>query len=78
MERIPDGYFYYGLTVILAGVLIGVIWRFANKLAGTLEALKVTVHELVAITKVHQEKHEQHEKDIEELKDGKYRVKYRK
>lgn len=64
----PDGYFYYGVTIALASALIFIIWHFANKVTTTLDTLRVTVNELVSITKVHEEKHAQHDKNIEELK----------
>lgn len=43
-----------------------------------LDGLSKSVNELVTITKVHEEKHRQHEQDIEELKNGVYPVKYKK
>lgn len=64
---VPDGVFYYTVTILLAGALIFIIWHFANKLTTTLDALKITVNELVTMTKVHEEKHKQHERKLEEL-----------
>lgn len=57
----PDGYFYYALSLLLASTLIFIVWHFANQLTKTLNALKITVAELVVMTKVH-------DKDIEDLK----------
>lgn len=43
-----------------------------------LEGIQKSLAELITITKIHEEKHKQHEEDIERLKDHVYPVKYRK
>lgn len=67
----PDGYFYYGVTIALASALIFIIWHFANKVTTTLDTLRVTVNELVSITKVHEVEINNAKKDIEELQQPK-------
>lgn len=58
----PDSWFWYGLSILLAGTLIGIIWRFANKVSNTLDEVRkiVWMHE-------HDIKHMKD--DISELKD---------
>lgn len=83
----PDGWFFYSLTIALGSILAIIIgWGVRNFLAGlkaymnrtdaVLESMAKNLSELKTITQVHEEKHIQHEKDIEELK--KFPVKYRK
>lgn len=57
----PDGVFYYSLTIVLSIALITIIWAYVHRLNATLDALKTTVTELMVISK-------HHDKDIEELK----------
>lgn len=83
----PDGWFFYALTIALGSILAIIIgWGVRNFLTGlkeymnrtdaVLESMAKNLSELQTITKVHEEKHKQHDEDIKELK--KYPVKYRK
>jgi hypothetical protein len=64
---VPDSYFWYTLSLLLAVALIGIIWRFAERVSKTLDELKI-------IVKVH-------ESEIESLKEtvrSTFMVKYTK
>lgn len=50
---------------------------YYSKIDAFMDSIQRSVHDLTAITKVHEEKHKQHEADIEDLKSG-YVVKYQK
>lgn len=86
-ESPPDGWFYYALTLFLGTVIsVTVGWIVKSFLDGqkirngkvdeAILSIRNTLNELVSITKVHEEKHRQHDQEIEDLK--KYTVKYRK
>lgn len=61
MIPVPDGFFYYTLSTIVAGALIWVFIRYINKLDKTLDALMKADHaHNVALAEI--------KKDIETLK----------
>lgn len=72
----PDGYFYYTLTILLAGVVAGIVYRYTNKIDDTFKEIKNAVSELVTANKVHNVRLDGHDREIEEIKEGKYMVKY--
>lgn len=76
MPTLPDGYFYYTLTVLLGGVLVGIVYRYTNKIDETFKEIRNAVNELVTSMKVHNVRLDGHDREIEEIKDGKYIVKY--
>lgn len=72
---VPDGIFWYSLSIILAGALIVIIWRYVDRNDKRHEEheelFKVIVgtqSDMKQMLAVHEEKHDQHEKDIAELK----------
>lgn len=84
----PDGWFYYAVTLGMGASMVGgLAWIISRYLAKQdvyhakidvfMDSIQRTVHDLTAIAKVHEEKHKQHESDIEEIKAG-YVVKYQK
>lgn len=60
----PDSWFWYGLSILLAGTLIGIIWRFANKVSNTLDEVRKIVW--------------MHEHDIKQIKTDIVQLKGRK
>jgi len=55
---VPDSYFWYTLSLLLAVALIGIIWRFAERVSKTLDELKI-------IVKVHEAEIERLKKDVQ-------------
>ena len=68
---VPDSYFWYSLSLLLAVALIGIIWRFAERVSKTLDELKM-------ISKLHEQKHETSENRIDRLEESVFTVKYGK
>jgi len=56
--NVPDSYFWYTISLLLAVSLIGIIWRFAERVSKTLDELKI-------IVKVHEAEIERLKKDVE-------------
>lgn len=67
----PDSWFWYALSLLLATALIIIIWKFANKVSGTLDELKQITSELAKRDAVHDNNIEHMKADIIELKDKK-------
>lgn len=67
----PDSWFWYALSLLLASALIIIIWKFANKVSGTLDELKQITSELAKRDAVHDNNIEHMKADIIELKDKK-------
>jgi len=72
---VPDGIFWYSLSIILAGALIMIIWRYVDKNDKRHEeheelfkVMADTQSDMKQMLAVHEEKHEQHERDIADLK----------
>lgn len=68
------------LYVIKLGItrLITTVQSHFTRIDNVLEGIQKSLVELTTITRIHAEKHAQHEQDIERLKDHAYPVKYRK
>lgn len=60
-SQVPDGVFYYSLSIILVGALIGIIYRYSEKTSKLL-------HELVKNDVRQDAKLETHSMQIAELK----------
>lgn len=58
--------------------IISTVQSHFTRIDNVLEGIQKSLYELTLITKIHSEKHSQHEEDIERLKDHVYPVKYRK
>lgn len=69
LPQIPPDGFYYTLSMILAGALIWVIKIYLNRTDTTLRQLVDAVAKLDKMLGIHEERHEHHEKQIDELKD---------
>jgi len=67
---VPDSYFWYTLSLVLAVALIGIIWKFAERVSKTLDELKL-------ISKVHEHRHDETDSKIEKLEESVFTVKYR-
>jgi hypothetical protein len=72
---VPDGYLWYSISIILAIALIAIIWRYVDKNDKRHEEhediFKIiigTQSDMKQMLAVHEEKHDQHERDIAELK----------
>lgn len=72
---VPDGLFWYTLSGMLALALIGIIWRYVDKNdkrheehEDIFKMMAKTQSDMSTMLAVHEEKHEQHDRDIEELK----------
>ena len=68
---VPDSYFWYTLSLLLAVALIGIIWRFAERISKTLDELK-------GISKVHENIVENHHERLTRIEDVMFLVKYPK
>ncbi|MDW0189338.1 MAG: hypothetical protein QOA70_06770 [Nitrososphaeraceae archaeon] len=61
VQPIPDGVFYYSLSIILGLALLGIIYKFSDRISRLLEELvKNDVKQDVRL--------DHHDKDIAELK----------
>lgn len=78
MQQAPDGWFYYAVTLAFGGALIYVIIRYTGKIDSTLSKVQDALNELKTISKVHEQRHDDHDNDIAELKQSVYSVNYRK
>jgi hypothetical protein len=74
----PDGYFYYALSMGIAGLTAFLIWFAINrylsrqdardtKVDETLASIGKTLNELMKITAIHDEKHKSHELKFAEM-----------
>lgn len=77
-ERAPDGWFYYVLSIGIAGLTAFLIWFAINryltkqdgrekKIDDTLDSINKTLIELMKITVSHEEKHKSHDHRISTL-----------
>jgi hypothetical protein len=79
MEKLatPDQLFWYTLVILLGGAFIWVLIRYTGRLDTMLNELKVSVNELVTITRVHETEINHIKDDVknlrEESKNGKYK-----
>ena len=67
--NVPDSYFWYTLSLLLAVSLIAIIWRFAERISKTLDELK-------GISKVHENIAENHHERISRIEDAVFVVRY--
>jgi hypothetical protein len=51
---IPDGWFYYTLSSLLAMALIAIIWKYVAKTENCLGKLETAVNKLITISEVHE------------------------
>jgi hypothetical protein len=79
MEKIitPDQYFWYTLATLLSLALIWVLIRYTGKIDSILNELKISVNELVTITKVHEAEISHIKEDVKTLREENKVVKYR-
>jgi hypothetical protein len=79
MEKItiPDQYFWYTLATLLSLALIWVLIRYTGKIDTILIELKLSVNELVTITKVHEAEISHIKEDVKTLREESKVVKYR-
>src|SRR6188768_541129 len=73
----PDMYFWYSLSIILAGALVWVVNRYVNRTDAMFAQLINMVNELRVLIKVHESEIKNHESDIQSLKDKVFGVKKR-
>lgn len=59
---VPDSYFWYTLSLLLSLALIGIIWRFSEKVSATLKAHQESISTLTTIVKI-QEKMQESQND---------------
>ena len=77
VETMPKE-FWYGLTVILVGILVWIIQKYfmslqtvINEFRENINELKLISKELLTITKSHEEELKEHKEDIKNLYRGK-------
>ena len=63
---LPPDSFYYALTVVLAGALIWVIKVYIGRVDATLKQLMETQQQMKTMLAVHEQKHEQTEKKVDD------------
>ena len=73
---IPDAVFYYTLSLLLSVALIGIIWRFAERVSATLNELRHVSDELKVLMEVHKNVAEEHNSRLTRLEDAIFIVKY--
>ena len=73
----PDMFFWYTLSIVLAGSLVWVVNRYVNRTDKMFQSLIDMVNELRIIIKVHESEIKNHESDIQSLKDKVFGVKKR-
>jgi len=61
---LPDNYFWYSLSILISGVLIWIIQRYIQKTERLLERLVNEVNDLKALTKLHNHRLDDIEKNI--------------
>jgi hypothetical protein len=77
-DRAPDGWFYYILSIGIAGLTAFLIWFAINrylvkqdardtKIDNTLESINKTLLELQKLAVSHEEKHKNHEQRFSQL-----------
>lgn len=66
---IPDQYFWYSLATLLSLALIWILKTYTGKIDTILNELKVSVNELVTITKVHENEITHIKEDVKTLKE---------
>ncbi|MFZ2905319.1 MAG: hypothetical protein WAZ98_03850 [Cyclobacteriaceae bacterium] len=67
---IPPDNFYYILFLLLGAGLIWVIKVYINRTDETLKQITTSVSNMDKLLAIHEHKHEQHEKEIAELKES--------
>jgi len=67
-EIAPDGWFYYGLSILFAGTLIVMIMKYSNRIDKAIERIEENLQRLTKMQAVHDVKITNHEKYIDELK----------
>jgi hypothetical protein len=79
----PDAFFWYTLAVVCLGFIVWLLQRSVKKFDELLQGLIQKVDKLVEISIVHGERLSVHgerlngiDDDIQDIKDGKYVVKY--
>ena len=78
MEQAPDGWFYYAVTLAFGGALIYVIIRYSSRIDKTLEKVQEALSELKTMTSLHEQRLDNHDGQIGDLKNQVYKVNYRK
>ena len=73
---IPDAVFYYTLSLLLSVALIGIIWRFAERVSATLNELRKVSDELKVLMEVHRNVAEEHNNRLTRIEDAIFIVKY--
>lgn len=63
LQAVPDGIFYYSLSVLLIGALIVIVYRYADKTSKLLD-------ELVKNDAVQDTRLDHHDDEIQDLKKG--------
>lgn len=76
MQNVPDAYFWYSLTIVMALAIIWILVRYTGKVDETLKELKQAVNELITSNKVNSIRLDGHDTDIKDLKEGNFIVKY--
>jgi hypothetical protein len=76
IPNLPDSYFYYGLSLVLAISVISILKWVGGRLVKTLDLLGKDVLDLKIHKAIHAQKIDQNGNDIELLKEKVFPVKY--
>ena len=68
VTTVPDAWFWYTLSIVLAGALIWVIQRYINRHERILERVTQTLEEMKTMVAVHDAEIKNNRKDIDLLK----------
>jgi hypothetical protein len=72
----PDAFFWYTLAVLCLGFIVWLLQRSVKKFDELLHGLVQKVDKLIEVSIVHGERLNGIDDDIQDIKDGKYVVKY--
>jgi hypothetical protein len=64
----PDGWFYYSITIVLALAIITILWRYSNKIDTAIDKLTLMVNNLDTKSTLHDRILEDHDEEISDIK----------
>lgn len=64
MQNAPDAYFWYTITILLAGAIIWILIKYTNGVQKTMDKFEDAISRLIVMTEKHEQRHDYQDEKI--------------